>query len=292
MKSIVCLLLLIIFCESVAVSQSSFDAENKKWRHKRETELKAEGGWLTVAGLFWLNGGVNTIGTDESQVDIVLPRKSAPGKVGSLTLGNGVITLQVAHGVVVKVDGKSVTEYVMTFDTEKAPPQFNVGSLSLGVIKRSGRYGLRVRDKKSPERLQFKGLRWFPAQESFRVVATFTPYPQPTEIKIMNVLGNELRMNTPGTLSFMLRGQKFELQPLVENDKKLFIIFKDLTAGNTTYPAGRYLYADLPKDGKVVLDFNRAENPPCAFTKFATCPLPPRQNYMGIAIEAGEMKYH
>jgi uncharacterized protein (DUF1684 family) len=292
MKSVFRLLLLIIGLVSVAFSQSSFKADNAKWRQEREADLKAEDGWLTVAGLFWLKEGVTTIGTDESQVDIVLPPNSAPGKVGSLKLENGVVTLQVADGVGVTVNDKSVTEYVMTFDAEKPPAQFKVGSLNLGVIKRSQRYGLRVRDKNSPARLQFKGLHWFPAQESFRVVATFTPYEQPTEIKIMNVLGNELKMKTPGTLSFSLKGQKFELRPVIEDDKKLFIIFKDLTAGKTTYSAGRYLYADLPKDGKVVLDFNRSENPPCAFTKFATCPLPPRQNFMKIAIPAGEMKYH
>lgn len=283
--------LLILFV-SVALGQTTFTSENTKWRQHREDELKAEDGWLTVAGLYWLKEGVTTIGTDQSQVDIVLPLNSAPGKVGSLKLESGVVTLQVSDGVGVTVKEKPVTEYVMKFDTDKPPEQFTVGSLKLGVIKRAQRYGLRVRDKNSQARLQFKGLDWFPANASFRVVATFTPYEKPTEITIMNVLGNELKMKTPGTLSFMLKGQKFELRPVIEDDKKLFIIFRDLTAGKTTYSAGRYLYADLPKDGKVVLDFNRSENPPCAFTKFATCPLPPRQNYMKIAIDAGEKSYH
>jgi uncharacterized protein len=283
--------LLILFA-SVALGQTTFRSENTKWRQHREDELKAEDGWLTVAGLYWLNEGVTTIGTDQSQVDIVLPANSAPGKVGSLKLENGVVALQVSDGVEVTVKEKPVTEYVMKFDTDKPPDQFTVGSLKLGVIKRSQRYGLRVRDKNSQARLQFKGLDWFPASPSYRVVATFTPYEKPTEMTIMNVLGNEIKMKTPGTLSFMLKGQKFELRPVIEDDKKLFIIFRDLTAGKTTYSAGRYLYADLPKDGKVLLDFNRSENPPCAFTKFATCPLPPRQNYMKIAIDAGEKSYH
>ena len=178
----------------------------------------------------------------------------------------------------------------MTFETEKPPDQFKVGSLKLGVIKRGNRYGLRVRDKNSPARLHFKGLKWFPARANYRVIATFTPYDEPKEIIIMNVLGDELKLKTPGLLTFTLNGQKFELRPVVEDEKKLFIIFRDLTAGKTTYPAGRFLYADLPKDGKVVLDFNRAENPPCAFTEFATCPLPPRQNFMKIAINAGEIE--
>jgi uncharacterized protein len=285
-------LLLIIGLVSIAFGQSNFKTETSKWRQERETDLKAEDGWLSVAGLYWLNEGLTTIGTDKSRVDIVLPPQSAPGRVGSLELKDGVVTFQGSDGVSVRVDDKPVTEYVMTFETEKPPKQFKIGSLSLGVIKRSERYALRVRDKNSPARLQFKGLDWFPANASYRVVATFTPYEKPTEMTIMNVLGNEIKMKTPGTLSFMLKGQKFELRPVIEDDKKLFIIFRDLTAGKTTYAAGRYLYAALPKDGKVVLDFNRSENPPCAFTKFATCPLPPRQNFMKIAILAGEMKYH
>jgi len=197
----------------------------------------------------------------------------------------------VSDGVAVTVNDQTVREYVMKFENDKTPDQFKVGSLNLGVIKRGERYGLRVRDKNNPTRLGFKGLRWFPAQEKFKVVATFTPFAEPKEIIIMNVLGDELKLQTPGLLSFELNGQQFELRPLIEDEKKLFIIFRDLTAGDTTYPAGRFLYADLPKDGKVTLDFNHAENPPCAFTDFATCPLPPRQNYMKAKIEAGELNY-
>jgi uncharacterized protein (DUF1684 family) len=284
--------LLILILSVVSFGQTSFLTVTREWRKHREADLKTEDGWLTVSGLFWLKDGVTTIGTDKSQVDIVLPANSAPAKIGFLKLENGVVTLRVSDGAVVTVNDKPVSEYVMRFESEKPPDQFKVGSLKLGVIKRADRYGLRVRNKNSPARLHFKGLRWFPAREAYRVVATFTPYEEPKEIIIMNVLGDELKMKTPGTLSFILKGQKFELRPVVEDDEKLFIIFRDLTAGKTTYPAGRFLYADLPKDGKVVLDFNRSENPPCAFTEFATCPLPPRQNFMKIAINAGEMKYH
>ena len=275
----------------LAFGQASFQNETEKWRQEHEAALKAEDGWLSVSGLFWLKEGMTTIGSDKTLVDIALPADSAPAKVGSLELANGVVTLKVTDGVDVTVNDKPVREYVMTFETEKPPDQFKVGSLKLGVIKRGTRYGLRVRNKNSPERLSFKGLHWFPANESYRVVATFTPFDQPKEITIMNVLGDELNLKTPGLLSFKLNGQQFELRPLIEDEKKLFVIFRDLTARTTTYPAGRYLYADLPKDGKVVLDFNRAENPPCAFTAFATCPLPPRQNIMNTEIKAGELKY-
>jgi len=285
------LLILVFSVTLIASGQTSFSADTQKWREQHETEIKAEDGWLTVSGLFWLKEGTTTIGTGEKS-NIVLPARSAPVTVGSLELNNGVVSLRVSDGVVVQVNDKPVQEYVMTFETDKPPDQFKVGSLKLGVIKRGNRYGLRVRDKNSPARLRFKGLKWFPAHENYRIIATFTAYDEPKEIRIMNVLGDELKLKTPGLLTFTLNGQKFELRPVIEDEKKLFIIFRDLTAGKTTYPAGRFLYADLPKDGKVVLDFNRAENPPCAFTEFATCPLPPRQNFMNTAINAGEMRFH
>jgi uncharacterized protein len=292
LRTVLWSLVALLFLVQINLAQSSFVSETQKWREKRETELKADDGWLTVSGLFWLKEGITTIGTDATAVDITLPPNSAPARVGSLELSNGVALLKVTDGVVVTVKDKPVSEFEMKFAEGTKPPEaFNVGSLKLAVIKRGTRYGLRVRDKNSPERRGFKGLRWFPARASYRVVATFTPYEQPKEMKIVNVLGDELTMKTPGTLSFMLNGKKFELRPVIEDEKKLFIIFRDSTAGKTTYPAGRYLYAELPKDGKVVLDFNRAENPPCAFTKFATCPLPPRQNFMKMAISAGEKNY-
>lgn len=284
---------LVLFCVGgVVYGQSSFTAETKKWRDKRNTELKAEDGWLTVAGLYWLKEGVTRFGTDRGQVDVMLPPQSAPGKVGSLELKNGVVTLKVEDGVDVVVDKKPVREFEMKFEDGSKPPlPFMVGSLHLQVIKRSDRYALRVRDKNNPARLEFRGLRWYPPQKSYRVVATFNAYDEPKEMIFDNVLGNQVKMKSPGTLSFELQGQKFELRPVIEEEKKLFIVFRDLTTGKTTYSAGRFLYADLPKDGKVVLDFNRAENPPCAFTEFATCPLPPRQNHMKISIRAGELNY-
>jgi len=291
MKHLFYISIIVLAVIIVAIGQTSFQTETNRWHRQREADLKAEDSWLTVSGLFWLKEGVTSIGTDAKQVDIVLPVNSAPSQVGSLELAGGVVTLHVSDGVAVTVNDQTVREYVMKFENDKTPDQFKVGSLNLGVIKRGERYGLRVRDKNNPTRLGFKGLRWFPAQEKFKVVATFTPFAEPKEIIIMNVLGDELKLKTPGLLSFELNGQQFELRPLIEDEKKLFIIFRDLTAGDTTYPAGRFLYADLPKDGKVTLDFNRAENPPCAFTDFATCPLPPRQNYMKTKIDAGEMNY-
>ncbi len=284
-KTFFCLLL------TFAISQTSFEAEQRQWREERDRALRAEDGWLSVAGLFWLKEGSNSFGTGKS-MNIVLPAGSAPENIGTLELANGVVTLRVAEGVTVNVGPEAIQAYEMRFDGDAQPESFLVGSLKLSVIKRGERYGLRVRDKNSQALREFKGLEWFPARESYRVVATFTPYAESKEMIIMNVLGDEVKMKTPGILSFELNGRTHQLRPVMENDDKFFIIFRDRTAGKTTYGAGRYLYADAPKNGKVILDFNRAENPPCAFTPYATCPLPPRQNFLPIEINAGERAFH
>jgi uncharacterized protein (DUF1684 family) len=274
-----------------SVAQTSYQSEIQAWRQGREAELKADDGWLTVAGLFWLKEGANTFGTD-AKLDIVLPPDSAPSKVGSFDLQNGVVALHVADGVVVSANDQPVRELTVKTDADdQKPDSIKVGMLKLTIIKRGERFALRVRDKNSRARREFTGLRWFPARASYRVTAAFTAFDHPKEITIINVLGDAVKMTSPGLLSFRLNGRDYQLQPVLD-EEKLFIIFRDLTAGKTTYPAGRFLYADMPADGKVVLDFNEATNPPCAFTRYATCPLPPKQNYLPIAIAAGEQTYH
>jgi len=275
---------------SVSFGQKSVRDETREWRLAHEGEIKADNGWLTVSGLFWLKPGVNTLGSAPDQ-NIVLPASANAEKVGSLEMSQAGVILRVAEGVTVLVNDETVREYEMTFTSEKPPESFRVGALILSAIKRGDRVGLRVRDLNSRLRNEFKGLHWFPIRESYRVTADFLPDSEPKEITIMNVLGDELKMKSPGLLSFKLNGKSFQLRPVIEDDK-LFILFRDRTAGKSTYGAGRFLYAEMPKDGKVVLDFNRAENPPCAFTPYATCPLPPRQNRLPIAIPEGELNTH
>jgi len=287
-----CVIATLLAFTTTVISQSSYKSSVEKWRIDREDKLKADDSWLTVAGLFWLKEGVNTLGTDQS-MNIVLPAESAPAKVGALELRNGAVTLRINEGVVLHVNNQPAKEAELKIDANNTKPDLiTIGSLKLTLIKRSNRIGLRVRDLNSRVRREFKGLQWFPVNRSFRVVATFTPFDEPKEMSIVNVLGDELKMKNPGTLTFKLNGRIYKLKPVIENDHELFIIFRDRTAGKSTYPAGRFLYADLPKNGKVVLDFNKSENPPCAFTKFATCPLPPRQNFLPVPIEAGELTYH
>ena len=171
-----------------------------------------------------------------------------------------------------------------------SPDVLRVGNLSLFVIQRGSRFGVRLKDKDSEARRKFAGTHWFPVAEEYRVTAKFVPYTPPKTIAVPNILGDVEQEDSPGYAEFTLKGRQLRLDPVSEGDV-LFFIFKDLTAGKETYPPGRFLYADLPKNGEVILDFNQAVNPPCAFTPYATCPLPPAQNYLPVRIEAGELRY-
>lgn len=271
--------------------KDSYRQQLEKWRAEKEAELKSDDGWLTVAGLFWLKEGVNRFGTDASN-EIVLPEGSAPGKAGEFEFHSGKTTLRVENGVAATSNGKPVTTIELKTDEKQKPNIINIGSLSLYVVKRGERYGVRVKDKNSKQRREFTGMKWFDIRESYRITATFVRYDKPKEIEIPNILGDINKMPSPGYVLFKLGGKQYRLDPIIEDKDNLFFIFSDSTSGKATYGAGRFLYADLPKGKTVVLDFNKAENPPCAFTQFATCPLPPRQNRLRVAIEAGELNYH
>jgi uncharacterized protein (DUF1684 family) len=165
-----------------------------------------------------------------------------------------------------------------------------MGSLSLSVIERGGEIGVRLKDNASASRRDFKGLRWFPIDGAWRVVARFEPSAPGSTLEITNVLGQTQKLPSPGEAVFNLGGRELRLVPVLEKPDagELFFIFRDETAARETYGAGRFLYAGLPVDGSVVLDFNKAHSPPCAFTRYATCPLPPKRNRLPVRIEAGE----
>jgi uncharacterized protein (DUF1684 family) len=275
---------------AIASGQDTYLGKIAKFRTEREAELKADDGWLSVAGLFWLKEGENRFGADPSN-EIVLPEGSAPSRAGVFELRGGKTILRVENGATITLDGKAITTLEMKSDEKQKPDVIRLGSLSINVIKRGERYGIRVKDPKSKQRREFKGLRWFPVKQPYRIIASFVPYDAPKQIEIPNVLGDVNKMPSPGYVVFNLKGKEYRLDPITEDKDKLFFIFGDLTNGKTTYGAGRFLYAALPRHGKVTLDFNRAENPPCAFTQFATCPLPPRQNRLNVAIEAGELNF-
>jgi uncharacterized protein len=261
------------------------------WRAKREAGLRAADGWLAVVGLHWLREGTSTIGSAKGS-DVLLPLP-APPRVGTLEFSKGRAVIHVAPGVVVKSKDKPVTDLELHSDKDGAKPDvLAIGPVSMYVIERGGRHALRVKDAESARRRSFRGLEWYPVRETYRVEARFTPYDPPKKVPIANVIGTVEPMPSPGYVTFQMGGRELRLDPVLEEPdaKELFFIFRDTTAGKDTYPAGRFLYSEMPKDGRVVLDFNKAYSPPCAFTSFATCPLPPRQNRLGVRIEAGEKK--
>jgi uncharacterized protein (DUF1684 family) len=259
---------------AVAVSafQASYPAEIAQWRQDRETRLKADDGWLTLTGLFWLHPGANSFG---KAADSAIILADGPEHAGVFTFDGRRVT--------VTVNG-STREVKADSDTDRV----RVGRLSLFVIQRGDRFGIRLKDPESQYRRQFHGIEYFPANAAWRVTARWVAAPK--KIPILNVLGQTEPSECPG---FELGGKHLRLYPILESpgDRQLFYIFRDETAGKETYGAGRFLYSDMPRDGRVVLDFNEAYNPPCSFTPYATCPLPPPENRLAVRIEAGEKKY-
>jgi uncharacterized protein (DUF1684 family) len=253
------------------------------WRQKREQRLKADGGWLSVAGLFWLNEGANTAGTAKDN-SIVLPPGSAPDHIGVFELHGNKVVFRPAAGVPIT----PARETELKPDTSGNPDAVAINDLTLFVIQRSDRYGIRLKDRNSPFRRNFTGLKWFPIRPEYRVEARFIA--EPKKIPILNMVGQTDTEDSPGAVEFTLNGQQLRMVALTEEDT-LFFVFRDKTSGKTTYGASRMLNTPMPKDGRVVLDFNQAYNPPCAFTPYATCPLPPHENRLPVAVEAGEMKY-
>jgi uncharacterized protein (DUF1684 family) len=260
----------------------------QQWRQQMEESLRAPDGWLTLAGLFWLHPGTNTIGADQGN-DIVLPAEFAPDQVASIDFTGEQATLHALPGVAITVNGRPANSKVLRSDAEPPADRIEFGDLSLQIIQRGSRYGVRLRNRRHPDRESFAGRRWFPIQAAYRVPATFTPYDPPQPRQIANILGDITEELSPGYVSITLDGQQYQLEASPTRADELFFVFRDLTAGQATYPAARFLKAPRPRDGVTTLDFNQAYSPPCAFTPFATCPLPPPQNRLGIPIRAGEL---
>jgi uncharacterized protein (DUF1684 family) len=285
--------MILAFTLALAAADAPYVAEVEKWRAAREQRLKADGGWLTVSGLFWLKDGTNVVGSAEGS-HVRLPA-SAPARAATIEFApGGRATLRPEPGVHIEAGGKPVAAAMdLRADTADGGPDVLVmGPVSLQVIERGGRYGVRMKDNDAERRRSFAGLRWYPVSEAHRVTARFVPHATPRTIPIANVLGQVDELASPGYAVFTIGGAEVRLHPVLEtpDSTELFFIFKDATAPRDTYPAGRYLYTPMPKDGTVVLDFNKAYSPPCAFTPYATCPLPPPPNRLKVRIEAGERK--
>jgi uncharacterized protein len=292
MKSIIIFFLLSLFiisgCEKDKGNPNYINSI-KQWHENRIKRLKTENGWLNLVGLYWLKEGENTFGSAVDN-DIVFPI-SAPAHLGTFILTGGKVDVQINPAVQVLTDSGTVKETEMKDDLSGNPTVLQNGSLKWFIINRNGKYGIRLRDLEAPLLKEFKGIETYPIDEKWKVEAKFVPYHSPKVIEIPNILGSVEEDTVEGKLEFKLEGNDYTLDPVSEGNE-FFIIFADETNGNETYGAGRFLYSDKPdSSGKTIIDFNKAYNPPCAFTKFATCPLPPKQNYLHLKITAGEKKY-
>jgi hypothetical protein len=278
----------------------SWQKDLAAWRADYEKGLAAPDGWLTLVGLEWLKSGVNSVGAAADN-QIKLPETSqAPEHLGLITVSKKTVQLLSPSGgfpVDLKINGQPAREGLLTVEGRN-PSTITWRSLTMLILERGGRYALRIKDANSPTRTGFHGANWYPPNPSLRVTARWIPFVPAHIEKIPTIIGTTLDLPAPGVAEFTLDGQTLRLEPVLEgpSDKTLFFILRDETSKTTTYQAARFLDTDFPdqgleKPGTIVLDFNRLRNPPCAYTPFATCPLPPEQNRLPVAIEAGEMRF-
>ncbi len=289
--AVVSALALYIALPAVA-NDPAYERELQQWRDTREKRLRANNGWLTLAGRFPLKPGANTFGTGQDN-DVVLPpelKGTGPERLGTIYVDAEAKTvkLQLAAGVTMQSGDKPFTGE-REFNTDK-PDWVGLGRLRMHIIVRDGRYVLRLADNESAVRKNFKGCLWYAADEKYRVEATFIPYAAEKTIRIVNILGQLSHEPCPGYAEFKLNGETCKLDAIAEGDG-LFFVFSDQTAGKTTYGSARFITVEKkPQDhAKFLLDFNKAYNPPCAVSSFTTCPVAPKQNVLKLPIEAGEL---
>ena len=281
--------LLVSAGSDAADGHSPYSNEVAQWREKREAALRADDGWLTVTGLFWLHQGSNRIGSDPSS-DVLLPEGSAPGRIGTLTLTGSKVTFEAEKPSGVLLNGRPAGFSTLKSDAEGAPDTLSLGHIKLLLLKRGERYALRLKDNDSRIRKDFVGLSWYPIEERWRVKARLIPPPEPRKLVYDTIIGGQDELDSAGYLVFEFEGKEYRLEA-AGRDKDLSLVFRDGTSGKTTYGNARFLSAKVEADGTAILDFNKAYNPPCSFTPYATCPLPPPQNRLSLAITAGELKY-
>ena len=277
----------VLMGSGMAVAQD-YAAEVEAWRVDREERLKADDGWLTVAGLFFLNEGDSSFGSSPLN-DIVL--RTGPAEAGVFTLRDETITVRAPEGKTLSIDGRDVAAAQLWPYEGRERPTIALGPLSMFGHYSGDRLAIRMRDREGEIRRNFTGLRWYPVDESFRVTGRFIPHDAPRTMRLPNILGDIETFRTSGSVALSLDGEDLRMTA-VDSGNRLWFIFRDLTSGSETYPAARFLYADAPgPDGSTTVDFNRAYNPPCAFNPHTTCPLPPRENRLPVRVEAGELDY-
>jgi len=269
-------------------TQAVYEQTLLDWRQTMETNLRRDDSWLTLAGLCWLHTGENTVGSDPT-CDIDLPADSAPERVGVIDFQDGKAVIRITCDEPVTIDGAPSREALLRDDNDKQGPSLvTIRGITFYVIKRGERYGIRVRDVNSPVRQAFTGRKWFPIDPQYRIATPLVQYPEARTIPVMDVVGIIEPMDNPGYVTFELHGQTLRLEAFTAAENQVWFIFKDATSGESTYGVGRFLKVPVSANGIVDLDFNRAYNPPCAFTKYATCPMPLKENTLPVRIEAGE----
>jgi uncharacterized protein (DUF1684 family) len=276
-------ILISAFCLGVAYSAAGFQVTDayttmiETWHQQRLANLKSEEGWLNLAGLFQLRAGLNTFGSDATN-DLVFPK-------GAARQGN----LLVQAGTVIAIFDSGDT--LQVFGASKEPVITAHGTLRWYIIQRGDRYYVRLRDLEHPKIADFQGIERFPVDSTWQLKAQLEPADSGFGIFVTDVIGTQSWQASPGAFVFTVAGERYRLYPTFAGDS-LFFVFGDATNGERTYGAGRFLYAPLPdSNGYTTLDFNKAYNPPCAFSAFATCPLPIADNILPIAIPAGEQNY-
>jgi uncharacterized protein len=281
-----------LLASAAAVDFSAEQAGVLRWREQRVGALTGDTGWLTLAGLFWLNEGSNSFGSGSGN-DLILKNAALADTAGSFDVDGVSVRFTARSDAGVTLDGRSFDSVTLKTDASDDPTVLASGTLRFFIIERGGKLGVRVRDLNNPHRLEFRGLSYFPIRTSWVVNARFVPYPAGKRIKIINILGMEQDAVSPGAVVFTRNGRQWRLDTVLDSpgDQELSIMLADATSGQETYGGGRFLEIPLPQGGTAVLDFNKAYNPPCALNDFATCPLPPPQNRLKLRIDAGELKY-
>jgi len=288
-------LLCLAACGGGPAPDSAYVAEIEAWQQRRVASIGNADGWLTVVGLTWLRPGLNRVG-GAPDCDVVLPGDGVPATVAGLVLGeDGRVTLVPEPDAGLSLGDEPAVERALATDRDGAPDVVTRGSVSFHLIARGDQVGVRVKDRDSAARRDFRGLEYYPIDPGYRVAGVLERYPEPRQVLVPSAQGPDQPMLVPGRVRFTLRGTACSLEPLVSSaeDDQFMFVFRDATSGRTTYGAGRFLYAPAPRPGSdaVTLDFNRAYSPPCAFTAHATCPLPPPGNALAVAVEAGEKDY-
>jgi len=272
-------------------TQAPVPADWLAWQKSRTESIGGTNGWTTLIGLDWLREGDNSAGSDPTN-QAVVNSTSVPANIGVFTRQGMGVTFTPAQGVDVRVKGQPIGKLELQTDASPNPTKLQIGPVSVVVIQRGDRLGLRVRDPNAPARREFKGLRWFPYDPAWRLTGHFAPFDHSQTLRVPDVTGNTQEFASPGAIVFNVHGVEYRLDVAEESgEAEYFILFRDQTTGHSTYAAGRFLYVPKPDaTGNLIIDFNRAFTPPCGFTHFATCPLPPRQNTLALAVRAGERK--